>query len=240
MPADIAQPCDPVRVASPAFESAPLAVNILGGVQTNLPEVPLDSYPFLLDGYSPAQDTSVTPPVQFAFTVVDAVTNINPSSVAVDVTFNVPTAEPPSFRPVTKRVLISLDPCDDDDTGDTCSPNGNLDLAGFKAAGTAPELPVGPVEARIVAENLGLPPRSMDLRYSFDVLPSLTATATVTPTPEGGAASTAADESAGVAAGETGSTAPAADQSTTQSLAPHGNNRPASTPTATPSPGGAE
>ena len=49
------RPCDPERVAAPAFESPPLAVTIVAGVQTNIGDVPMEAFPFLFD-FSPAQD----------------------------------------------------------------------------------------------------------------------------------------------------------------------------------------
>jgi hypothetical protein len=232
-PAQAAHPCDAMRVAAPAFESPPLAVTILSGVQTNLPEVPIAALPFVLD-YSPPQDAIVTPPFNFAFTVVDAVTGIRPESVALDVSFQVPSDEPPSFRTITKRVHIDLNTCDDGSDA-PCSQTGKLDLAGFKALGAAPELPEGPVEARITAENLADPPRDVDFRYSFNVLATPTETETSPPvsaTPESAGGSPAAGEVSSAAAQDpTAGEPPALPASDIA-------QPPVATPTVTPRPGG--
>lgn len=235
-PAEAAHKCDPDRVASPAFESPPLSVTILAGVQTNLPEVPIVALPFLFD-YSPPQDSMVVPPFNFLFTVVDAVTGIRPESVNLDVSFQVPTNEPPSFRIVTKRVHLDLNACDDG-TDAPCSPSGSLQLAGFKASGLAPELPVGPVEARITAENLADPPSDLDFRYSFNVLATSTETPAPTETPsiESASAGTAGGSPA---AGDSSASTEGA-QTAGRPPAPAGNSVPEATPTATPIPGGAQ
>jgi len=169
--------------ASPAFESPPQDVTIIGGVQTDLPEVPTHALPFVLAGFIPQPNDDAEAPVQFDLKVVDALTTIRPDSVGIDVTFNVPSDEPPLFRAITKNVPIQLFPCDDDSDNpdDECTPTGSLDVAGVHVLGKAPELPEGPVEARIVAENFGSPPRGLDFRYMFNVLATPTATATATP-----------------------------------------------------------
>jgi hypothetical protein len=216
VPPTAAMPCDPVRIASPAFESAPLVVNIVAGAQTNLGEVDIVSLPFLA-AFSPVQNEVVTPPFRFDFTVVDAVTGIRAESVAVEVTFQVAEGEPPVFRPITKRVPIDLSACADG-TEAPCSTEGDFDLVGFKAGGNAPALPVGPVEARIMAANLANPPRTLDFRYPFVVA------ATPEPTP------TATPPGAGAAGGKTSRDRPAR-AAPDADTAPQG---PTATPTATP------
>ncbi len=74
-PPSLEHPCDPVQVASPAFESDPIAVTIFAGVQTNVPTVEMNSFPFLY-AYTPGQDERAPAPVQFALTVTDATTNV--------------------------------------------------------------------------------------------------------------------------------------------------------------------
>lgn len=247
VPADAAQPCDQVQVAAPAFESPPLHVTIIAGVQSNIGEVPMEAFPFLFN-FIPAQEASAPAPVKFDLTVVDAATNIRQDSVQLEVSFNMPdenaeTSGSP-FRVLTKRVSLDLKPCADG-TSVPCSPN-NLQLAGFNATGTAPELPEGEVEARVVAQNTADPARSLDFRYSFIVLATPTATATAIPTsadeavpaaPGAGApaASSAAGSSAAApsADGAARAAAGAAASSDTQS------HRLPPTPTATPAPGGA-
>ncbi len=184
IPPQLAHACDPVQAAAPAFESDPLAVTIVAGAQTNLETVPEVAKPFVLNS-SPAQDATVAQPVQFALTVVDAVTGISSDSVALEVQFTVPAAPsdttPSPFRSLSKRVPLTLTACADG--GSTpCSASGNLQLAGFAAAGTAPELPEGEVDAHITAENLGTPPQQLDLVYPFTVLATATGSATATST----------------------------------------------------------
>lgn len=249
IPANAAHDCDPVQLAAPAFESPPLAVTIIAGVQTNLGDVPMEAFPFLFD-FSPAQDASAPAPVQFDLTVVDAATNIQQDSVALEVSFSVPdenaAVSGSPFRILTKRVLLDFNACADG-SSTPCSPQGNLQLAGFAATGTAPELPEGQVEAHITAANLADPPRELDFRYSFIVLatPTATATATATTALEGAAAAVRAgvasagerralDASAGGLAGDTPAVAVGAP-----SRAGDGRNAAiAPTPTATPAPGG--
>jgi hypothetical protein len=183
-PPRLAHPCDPLQVATPAFESDPLAVTIVAGAQTNLSTVPEVAKPFLLD-YSPGQNETAAQPVQFALTVVDAVTGISSDSVALEVQFTVPAATsdttPSPFRSLSKRVPLVLTACADG--GNTpCSASGALQLAGFAASGTAPELPEGEVDAHVTAENLGNPPQQLDFVYPFTVLATATGSATATST----------------------------------------------------------
>ncbi|MGH7788652.1 MAG: hypothetical protein ACRERC_17405 [Candidatus Binatia bacterium] len=205
-PPEAAHVCDPVQVAAPAFESDPLPVNIIPGVQTNVGEVPMKSLPFLYE-FSPPQGGDATQFVDFAFTVVDAVSNINHDSVALEVTFDVESEavetqavalEAPRsvFRSLTKRVDIKLEDCEDgSDTDPPCSAGNNLDLAGFKATGIAPELPEGPVEAHITAANTGAPPQPLDFRYSFNVIGTPLNTPTATPTADASDAAAASNAS---------------------------------------------
>jgi len=182
IPPNIGVPCDLERVASPAFESDPIFVTIVGGTRTNIGTVEMSSYPFVY-AFSPGQDESAPAPVQFALTVTDAINNIRADSLTLDVLFTLPVEHPTPgespFRSLSKRVPLSLTACDDRG-GAPCSASGTLELAGFKAVGTAPELPEGEVQARIVAENIADPPRAVDFRYSFIVLATPTATATAT------------------------------------------------------------
>jgi hypothetical protein len=216
-PASAGSPCDPVRVAAPAFESSPLAVSIVAGAQTNLGEVDIAALPFV-SSFSPAQDVSVPSPVGFDFTVVDAVTGIRADSVVLEVTFQRAEGEPPVFRAITKRVPLDLDECADG-SEEPCSPEGDLDLVGFNATASF-ELPEGEVDAHISAENLAPTPRRFDLRYPFQVVG--TSIPTPTSTPE--SAAPAADGTAGGAAAQAGG-------------ATGGAPPPPATPTATPEPG---
>jgi hypothetical protein len=178
------RPCDTLD-ASAAYGSAPKAITIFGGVRVNLGDIVVSALPFLLD-IAPPQNAEVEVPVDMTFTVVDPETGIAAPSVALDITLDVPQGEPPVFHPITKRVPIHLDPCKDG--GDApCSREDNLNVTGFKAQAVAEYLsylPAGPVAARITAQNLADPPRDLDFRYMFFVVPN----ANATPTPIGAAA----------------------------------------------------
>ena len=170
-------PCDTTRNASPAFGSDPLDITVVGGVRINLGAVDVISLPFVLD-FLPPQNTAVTPPVDMAFTVVDASTGIARDSVGLEITLAVPQGEPPVFRPITKRVQLALVACQDGGAN-PCSPSGALDGGGCQATGVSEYLqylPPGPVEARIIAQNLAQPPRDLDFRYTFVVAPDAMAT----------------------------------------------------------------
>lgn len=186
IPAAAARPCDTTRVATAAFQSDPLSVNIIAGAQTNLGQVTMKALPFLID-FEPAQNELSPLPVGFDFTIVDAVTNVRGDSVGLEVSFELeaetvevpppaPTPARPSFRLISKRIPIQLSACADD-SETPCTSDG-LGLSGFKATGSSMNLPAGPIEAHIVAENDGDPPQGLDFRYPFSV--------EVTPTPGSG------------------------------------------------------
>ena len=242
-PPDIAIPCDPVQLAAPAFESPPLHVIIIAGAQTNLGSVPIEALPFLYD-FSPGQDANAPAPVQFALTPVDAVTGIQQSSIALEVSFMVPDTTPSTFRTLTKRVPLSVVPCADQ-TDNPCSTSGNQSLDGFKATGTAPPLPEGPVNAHFTASNLADPPANIDFTWPFNVLATPTETGTPLPTPTAGAAA-----ANGVAGSFTGGGASPSSGSVAGGQSPGAGVPPAlpasseaagavATPTATPTPDGA-
>jgi hypothetical protein len=134
--------------------------------------------------FSPEQGEETGFPVTFDFTVVDAVTTVRSGSVGLEVSFEVEAepvdtpspSETPSFRIVSKRIPIELSPCDDA-TSTPCA-SSDLGLSGFRATGRSMELPEGPIEARIVAENQGDPTQALDFRYPFAIV--------VTPTPGSG------------------------------------------------------
>lgn len=241
-------PCDSTQAATPAFESPPLAVTILAGVQTTLGPVPMVAMPFVLDGFTPAQGADAPAPVHFALTVVDAVTNIRPDSIELEVIFTVPTDATPTgttpspFRTLSKRVPLTLEACADGSTT-ACSPSGSLQVAGFAGTGTAPELPEGQVEAHLTAENLGDPPQQLDFRYPFNVLATPTQTATATPTSEAATPASSAGGTLGEApstsAGPSGASVGQPADALAGSGPENGGTRPRATPTATPTPGGA-
>jgi len=183
------RPCDTID-ASAAYGSPPKPITIFGGVRVNLGDIVVSALPFLLD-IAPPQNAEVEVPVDMTFTVVDPETGIAAPSVALDITLDVPQGEPPVFRPITKRVPIHLDPCRDGSDA-PCSREDNLNVTGFKAQAVAEYLsylPAGPVAARITAQNLADPPRDLDFRYMFFVVPD----ANATPTPLAGSAATSGD-----------------------------------------------
>jgi hypothetical protein len=162
---DTGRPCDPQQVASPSFESAPTQVVIVPGGQTNVTDLVINALPFVAD-FAPPNAETVENPVQFTFTVADAVTSVEPESVALEITVQIP--DGPVFRPLTKRLPLELTPCND--SGETqCSTAGDLDLEGFLANSAPVSLVSGPVDVRILALNLGEPPQAVDFRYGFDV-----------------------------------------------------------------------
>ena len=174
-------------------------------------------------------------------TPVDAVTGIQQSSVTLEVSFAVADPTPSSsFHTMTKRVPLSLVPCADK-TDNPCSTAGNQDLEGFKATGTAPQLPEGPANAHFTASNLADPPADIDFTWPFNVLATPTETGTPAPTavPTSGAADRATGSFAGGAASAAagastgGQSASAANPA---ALAASGDAAAGLTPTATPTP----
>lgn len=185
-PPDAVAPCDPVLVAPPAFSSDPIAVDILGGVQTDLGQVEMKSRPFVFE-FVPGQGDETMEPIGFDFTVVDAVSGVREGSVALEIRFEVADSVPvtpipsrtprPAFRLVSKRIPITLSACADG-SSTPCSSEPGLGLAGFMATGQGVNMPSGVVEARIMAANQSAPPQTVDFSYPFTILP--------TPTPGGG------------------------------------------------------
>lgn len=165
VPASLGSACDPLQVASPSFESDPLTVNIIAGGQTNVDDLVIHALPFVFD-FTPVNEAVVETPVDFGFTVADAVTDIEPDSVVLEITVQVP--DGPLFRPLTKRLPVTLDACADG-TPRPCSTEGNRELAGFRAASGAALLAPGPVAVRILAINRGEPPQDVDFHYGFEV-----------------------------------------------------------------------
>jgi len=167
VPVGLGAPCDPTQVASPSFESDPQNVNIVPGTQTNVTDLVIRALPFVVE-FSPANGAIEPSPVQFAFTVADAVTGVEADTVALELTVQVP--DGPDFRTLTKRLPVTLVPCEDA-SEQPCSAAGNLDLEGYKASSQPAELYPGPVGVRILALNQGDPPQEVDFTYSFGVAP---------------------------------------------------------------------
>ncbi|MFI5397003.1 MAG: hypothetical protein ACHQ9S_15810 [Candidatus Binatia bacterium] len=174
-PPNVGQPCDPVRPATPSFQSAPQTVTITPGTRAQAPNIQIRALPFLLD-LRPAPGDSSSSPVPIAFTVVDAATGIDgsPDRINVEVVYR---DKAPPFRSLTKRVPVTLSPCDDN-SATPCSTQGQFQVTGFRAAGAPTYLPPGPTSLQITAYNLDSPPSSLGedrglpyFSYDFTVLP---------------------------------------------------------------------
>jgi hypothetical protein len=183
-PASAGVACDPTLVASPSFESEPQVVNIIAGGQTNVEDLVINAVPFVVD-FSPGNGETAANPVQFDFTVADAVTGVEPDSVVLEITVQIP--DGPLFHPLTKRLPLTLTPCTDG-TAQPCSNDGeNLDLDGYGAQSAPVSLVSGPVAVRILALNQGDPPQEVDFTYGFEVAtPGPTTEPTAAATPEAG------------------------------------------------------
>ncbi len=167
VPVSLGQPCDADRVASPSFESDPQNVDIIAGGQTNVADLIIHALPFVFD-FSPENGEETEESVEFAFTVADAVTDIEADSVDLELTLQVP--EGSSFRSLTKRVPLHLSPCADG-SPEPCSADGDREISGFRANSDPTMLAPGPVDVRIRAVNQDDPPQDVDFQYGFEVAP---------------------------------------------------------------------
>ena len=156
-PAGVGQACDATRPASPAFQSQPQPVTIVAGTRTQAIDIGLAALPFVFDLQPPPGDSAASP-VPVAFTAADAVTGIDANSITVEAL----------FRPLSKRVAVTLSPCDDK-TASPCSEQGRLQVMGFRAVSTPVPLPPGPASLHITGRNLASPPAELDFIYDFIV-----------------------------------------------------------------------
>lgn len=164
-PVALGSPCDLDRIATPSFESDPQMVNIIAGGQTNVADLIIHALPFLFD-LIPGDGDTAEEPVEFSFTVADAVTDIEEESVDLELTLQVPDGN--SFRSLSKRVPLYFSPCADG-TPEPCSREGDRDVAGFRVHSDPTMLVPGPVDGRITALNQGDPPRAVDFEFGFEV-----------------------------------------------------------------------
>lgn len=173
-PPGVGQACDATRPASPAFQSQPQPVTIVAGTRTQAIDVGLVALPFVFDLQPPPGDSTASP-VPVAFTAADAVTGIDGNSITVEA----------SFRSLSKRVAVTLSPCDDK-TASPCSQQGYLQVMGFRAVSTPVPLPPGPASLRITGRDLASPPGELDFIYDFTVVANGQAAAahTVTSSPQ--------------------------------------------------------
>jgi hypothetical protein len=167
-PPGVGQACDATRPDNNAsFQSQPQAVTIVAGTRPPTIDIGLVAWPFVFDLQPPPGD-SVASPVPVAFTIADAVTGIDGNSITVEA----------SFRSLSKRVAVTLSPCDDK-TASLCSEQGRLQVMGFRAVSTPVYLPPGQVSLSISGNNLASPPEQLDFTYDFTVVAdSQAATAT--------------------------------------------------------------
>jgi len=207
-----------LRPATPSFRSDPTHVVIPSSGRGDAGDIPFLAVPFLVD-LEPPPGTETMSPVTFAFTVADAISGIDQSSIRVDVTGS-------DGTPVA--VDLNLSSCAD--TGaQTCSENGSLMVSGFK--GTSVPVPVGgPVQARIRATNLAPTPQTMDFTYEF---------AATTPTPTNTSTNTATPTSTATPTNTPSSTptqTPTSTATDTATSTPTPTNTPTQTPTNTTTP----
>jgi hypothetical protein len=177
-PAGLAQPCGAVGTAPPAFQSEPQAITVVPGQPVEGQNVQVFAVPFLIN-LQPSPGVSVARPVAVSFTVVDAVYQIDPTSVSIEIT----QAGTPPIGPTTPM----LQACDDTGTS-PCSTGGMFAVRGFHASLPPQTLAVGAAMVRIRAQDLAPQPRLLDFTYALDVLPpppSAAPTRTITRTPTG-------------------------------------------------------
>jgi hypothetical protein len=155
-PPGVGEACDAIRPASPAFQSPPQPVTVVAGTRTQAVDVNLVALPFVFD-LQPAPNDSAASPVPLAFTVADAVTGIDGNSIEA------------TFRSLSKRVPVTLSPCDDK-TDNPCSEQGQLQVMGFRAVSTPVTLPPGKVALSITGSNLASPPQQLDFTYDFTIV----------------------------------------------------------------------
>ena len=157
-PANVGQTCDTQQPAAPSFESDPQKVTIVAGSRAQAPTVEVYAVPFVTDLY-PAPGDSVQSPLSARFTTVDAVTGIDRTSIVLEA----------SFRSLTKRIPVTLSACDDA-TQTPCSPQGTLQVSGYRAVSEVRTFPPDLISLRILATNLASPADQLDFTYTFTAL----------------------------------------------------------------------
>ena len=84
IPAGVGQPCDPSQPASPSFESGAEPVTIIPNMINQVSDVQVSGVPFVLNP-NPSAGAEATNPPTFTFIVADAIGQIDPSSITLDV-----------------------------------------------------------------------------------------------------------------------------------------------------------
>jgi hypothetical protein len=228
-PAVVKGPCEQGRIWPPSFRSRPKRVVVPSSGRGDAGKIELPAVPFLVD-FQPPQDAVIDSPVSFTFTIADAISGIDESSVQLDV------IDGNNSTPIA----LDLVACDDEEPM-TCSPNGELAVMGFKVQSASVPL-TSSVEVRIRATNLAPTPETMDFIYSFRIV---TPTPTHTPTDTATAVNTATPTATNTATQTPSSTATntplntvtlTATPSSTPTGTPTGTRVPTSSPTRTPTP----
>src|SRR5262249_38926852 len=117
----LGQPCGAVGSAPPSFESSPADITIIPGQPVQGQDIGVLAFPFLIN-LQPGPGGSIPGPVVFTFTIADAVFQLDPNSISIEIT---PAGGAP-IGPFTP----TLRACDD--TGATpCSDGGVLEVSGF-------------------------------------------------------------------------------------------------------------
>lgn len=156
-PAGAGRACITSRYAAPSYQSDPQPVNIVTGAETDAGDIPVYAVPFLLT-LKPVPNSAVTSPPSFMYTVVDAVSGVDGSTINLAVA-------PNGQLPV--NVGLTVTACSDH-TGTPCSPCGQLGVAGFVVSSATTSVAAGTAQVRIDATNLASPPRSLDFTYPFE------------------------------------------------------------------------
>jgi hypothetical protein len=172
-PAGVAEPCGSIGAAPPAFQSVSTAITIVPGQPVQGQDVSVLGLPFLIN-LRPEVSASVPNPVAVTFTVADAVYQVDPASISVEIT----QAGLAPIGPTTP----TLTACDDGGAN-PCSTGGLLEVHGFHASMAPQVLALGAAMVRIRAQDLAPEPRLLDFTFALNVLlPLPTATSTLTPT----------------------------------------------------------
>lgn len=169
-------------LSAPPFDSDPVSVDLIEGQRTDAGDIEVFAIPFILEEeWNPAPNGSIERLQRATFTVVDARSGIDASSIALRITQGSETVFP----------VLDRTPCDDDAGTTPCSIGGTLGVRGYRVASEPlpHTLTIGLAEFGITASNLEVPPEALRLQpYSVNIAsepatPTPTPTLTVTPTP---------------------------------------------------------
>jgi hypothetical protein len=164
-PSMIGDACDTTQPATPSFLSDATAVTIVAGTRAQTGNSEIRAFPFVFD-LDPAPGDTVTSPAPITFKAANAAHALNPDSIGLELT-------EAAFRPLSKRLPVTLIPCDD--SGDnTCSNGGELGVTGFRVSSPPQILPTGSARLRITASPQDAAAPDLDFSYGFTVGPQPT------------------------------------------------------------------